>query len=93
VADFFERGESVLAGHANVEQHHVGLELLRELHGLVTRRRLADDFHVRVRQQTHQPTAHHLVIIRDHHLDRHVPLQFRAERTVLRRGRRPTIEL
>ena len=61
--DPLERLEAVLALHADVQQHNVGLQFASELDGLVTTGGFADDLHFRPCQQAHEAPSHHLVII------------------------------
>jgi hypothetical protein len=63
--DSFERLQTILAGHADVEQHHIGLEFPREFDGLIATGGLAHDLHFRASEETDEPPTHHLVIIRN----------------------------
>jgi len=57
-------GHAIHAGHHQVHQHHVGLGLFAQAHGLLTTAGLTDQFQVIVGQQKGgQATAHNSMVV------------------------------
>ena len=63
-----------MAGHADVEQAHVGAQLAGERHRLASVGGLADDLDVGLGVEDHpEPGADDLLVVGDEHADGHAP--------------------
>ena len=66
-----QRFEAVRVGHSDIEQDRIGLQLHRQLDGLVTAFCLADYANIRVMEYGRNTTADYWMIVRNQQSDRH----------------------
>jgi hypothetical protein len=70
VLDFLQRGQTVQAGHLEIQQQDIGLEALEHVQDLSAILRLRYHFEIRLqRQQPAQAVAEDGVVVRDHDPD------------------------
>ena len=70
-ADPFDGVEAVLAPHANIEQHDVGLVLAGEFCGLLAVGRLGDQFDIGIRDQAGDAPTDYFMVIDDENFESH----------------------